>query len=109
MVLLIITPTVKAAVDEYLRLRVTREQTEALQHDLERLSKAELDGPIEHSDLTTISKWLTTENNGSNVSCKESRLDALLRGTSVYKPPPPPKPEPVGRSTCHLSRRIITL
>lgn len=109
MVLLITTPAIKAAVDEFLRLRVASEQDEALQHDFERLGKADLDGPIDHSDLIKISKWLIAENNGSDVPCKAWRLDALLRGTSAYKAPPPPKPEPVGRPPCHPSRRILTL
>ena len=100
MVLLRITPTVKAAVDEYLRLHVDRENGESLQHKLERLEKAELDGPIEHSDVIDISKQLVKEHHVNDGPPKTWRLDTLLKGTTVYQPPPPPKPEPVSRSSC---------
>jgi len=100
MVLLRTTPTVKAAVDEYLRLHVDCENGETLQHKLERLEKAELDGPIEHSDVIDISKRLVKEHHANDGSAKNWRLDTLLKGTTVYQPPPPPKPEPVGRSSC---------
>jgi hypothetical protein len=98
MVLLITTPAAKAAVDEYLRLYVGSEKSEAQQHILERLENTELDGPIEHSDLVVVSKRLVKETQGSNNPTKEWRLDTLLKGTTVYQPPPPPKPEPVSRS-----------
>lgn len=99
MVLLKTTPSLKAAVDEYLRLHADCENSEPLQHQLERLEKAELDGPIEHSDVIDISKRLVKECRGSHTSAKDWRLDTLLKGTTVYQPPPPPKPEPVGRSS----------
>jgi len=100
MVLLKTTQTLKAAVDEYLRLHVDCENSEAQQHKLERLEKVDLDGPIEHSDVVDISKRLLKEYHDSDASAKNRRLDALLKGTTVYQPPPPPKPEPVGRSSC---------
>ena len=96
MVLLRTTATLKAAVDEYLRLHADCENSEPLQHQLERLEKAELDGPIEHSDVIDISKRLVKECRGSDTSARTWRLDTLLKGTTVYQPPPPPKPEPVG-------------
>lgn len=95
MVLLVTTPAAKAAVDEYLRLRVGCENNEALQQQLDRLEKTELDGPVEHSDLIDVSKWLLKEQYDSNEPTKTWRLDTLLKGTTVYQPPPPPKPEPV--------------
>lgn len=58
MVLLKTTPTLKAAVDQYLRLHADCENNEQLQHHLARLEKAELDGPIEHADVINISKRL---------------------------------------------------
>lgn len=101
MVLLKTTPTLKAAVDEYLRLHPDCENSKLLQHQLERLGEAEVDGPIEHSDVIDISKWLVKENHESDASTKNWRLDTLLKGTTVYQPPPPPKPEPVSRSSHH--------
>jgi hypothetical protein len=98
MVLLITTSAAKTAVDEYLRLYVGSEKSEAQQHILERLGKAELDGPIEHSDLIDVSKRLVKEHQGNGTPTKKWRLDTLLKGTTVYQPPPPPKPEPVSRS-----------
>lgn len=103
MVLLTTTPAAKAAVDEYLRLHVEGEKSEALQHKLERLEKTELDGPIEHSDLIDISKWLVKEQHESDIPVKKWRLDTLLKSTTVYQPPPPPKPEPVSRSLSAIS------
>ncbi|GAB7322945.1 hypothetical protein MBLNU13_g05481t2 [Cladosporium sp. NU13] len=94
MVLLNTTPTLKAAVDEYRRLHADCENNDPLQHQLARLEKAELDGPLEHSDVIDISKRLVNEYQRSDASTKTWRLDALLKGTTVYQPPPPPKPEP---------------
>ena len=102
MVLLKTTPVLKAAVDEYLRLHADCENSEQLQHQLERFEKAELDGPIEHSDVIDISKRLVKEGQQSDTSTRNWRLETLLKGTIVYQPPPPPKPEPVGRSSCNI-------
>lgn len=107
MVLLKTTPALQAAVDEYRRLHVDCENDGPLQHQLERLEKAEVDGPIEHSDVINISKRLVNECQSSNASTKNWRLDTLLKGTTVYQPPPPPKPEPVGRSHVHV-QNIMT-
>ena len=104
MVLLKTTPALKAAADEYFRLHVDGENDEPLQHQLERLEKAELGGPIEHSDVIDISKRLVKEGQHSDAYTKDWRLDALLKGTTVYQPPPPPKPEPVSRSRVHLAK-----
>jgi hypothetical protein len=101
MVLLKTTPPLKAAADEYLRLHAGSEKSEPLQQQLERLEKAELDGPIEHSDVINISKGLVKQCQDSDTSAKNWRLDTLLKGTTVYQPPPPPKPEPVSRSHVH--------
>jgi hypothetical protein len=103
MVLLKTTPTVRAAVDEYLRLHAECETGETLQHTLEQLEKTELDGPIEHSDVIAISQRLVKGCHNSDVPTKNWRLDTLLKGTTVYQPPPPPKPEPVGRSSGRIS------
>jgi hypothetical protein len=104
MVLLKTTATLKGAVDGYLRLHADCENSESLQHQLERLEKVELDGPIEHSDVIDISKRLIKEHHDSDASTKTWRLDALLKGTNVYQPRPPPKPEPVSRSQVHHAR-----
>lgn len=103
MVLLKTTPTLKAAVDEYLRLHTDLENSELLQHQLQRLEKTDLDGPVEHSDVIDISKRLVQGCQNSDASTKNWRLDALLKGTTVYQPPPPPKPEPASRSSYKIS------
>lgn len=44
--------------------------------------------PISHDQLISLSKAFTKQKNGYT-------LNFLLRGTKVYIPPPPQKPEPV--------------
>lgn len=56
----------------------------------------ELQGPIAHEQLIRLAKHLQndTEYKAQN-SHKPTILSSLLRGTKVYVPPPPKKPEPV--------------
>ncbi|CAI7647425.1 unnamed protein product [Penicillium bialowiezense] len=55
----------------------------------------ELQGPIAHEQLIRLAKHLQndTEYKAQN-SHKPTILSSLLRGTKVYVPPPPKKPEP---------------
>jgi hypothetical protein len=68
---------------------------------LELPATLELHGPIAHEQLLRLSKhlkqdaeYITSHSNSQNPTI----LSYLLRGTKVYVPPPPKKPEPV-RST----------
>lgn len=70
-------------------------------------AKLDLHGPITHAQLLRLAKALqhntaynATHNDNSNVS--ETILSSLLRGTKVYIPPPPKKPDPV-RIDTHLT------
>ncbi|EED20208.1 conserved hypothetical protein [Talaromyces stipitatus ATCC 10500] len=49
--------------------------------------------PISHKQLISLSKAFTTDSDSLNAN-NEYTLNSLLRGTKVYIPPPPAKPEP---------------
>lgn len=70
--------------------------------ELELPATLELHGPIAHEQLLRLSKHLKqdAEYNTPHSSSSQNPtiLSYLLRGTKVYVPPPPKKPEPV-RST----------
>ncbi|KAJ5103750.1 hypothetical protein N7532_004279 [Penicillium argentinense] len=73
--------------------------------ELELPATLELHGPIAHEQLLRLSKHLNQDtykalNDDSNAQIP-TVLSALLRGTAVYVPPPPKKPEPVRPN--HLS------
>lgn len=99
MVRLTATAAASAAVEEYCQLNRSQQDTggEVDAARLERLSKVELGSPIEHADLIEISKCLVRHFRQDEVgdSINKWRLDALLKGAIVYRPPPTPKPEPV--------------
>jgi len=67
--------------------------------ELELPATLELHGPITHEQLLRLSKHLKheTEYDVLHESDGESStiLSFLLRGTKVYVPPPPKKPDPV--------------
>jgi hypothetical protein len=94
MVLLTTTQAAKAAIDEYLALHADDHEDDSLQQRLERLGKVSLEGPVEHADLVAISISAREGKNASKIS-RQYRLDTLLKGATIYQPPPPPKPEPV--------------
>jgi hypothetical protein len=58
--------------------------------------------PISHSDLLSLYKKL----NASESEPKYS-LEQLLRGSQVYVPPSPPKPEPVSFTSMLSSRALL--
>jgi hypothetical protein len=93
MVLLATTQAAKAAIDDYLALNADDQEDDSLQQRLERLAKVSLDGPVEHADLIAISKSAREDENATKT--RQFRLETMLKGATVYKPPPPPKPEPV--------------
>lgn len=55
------------------------------------LSEPAIGKPISHGQIIDI--WQQLRKPGDHSS--SSSLEALLRGSQVYVPPPPPKPEPV--------------
>lgn len=78
--------------------------------ELELPATLELHGPIAHGQLLRLSKHLKQDaeyNTPHSSSQSPTILSYLLRGTKVYVPPPPKKPEPV-RST-DLSKGIPTM
>lgn len=56
----------------------------------------EAQGPIAHEQLIRLARYLQTDPEyKEHVSHTPTVLSSLLRGTKVYVPPPPKKPEPV--------------
>lgn len=95
MVLLTVTPAAKAALEQYCGLRMKEQVDEEVKERLEQLSKADLGSPIEHQELIDVSQFMVRHHKDDDRVAKHWRLDALLKGATVYRPPPVPKPEPV--------------
>ena len=98
MVLLTVTPAAGTAIEEYVKLRRSNaESAEESEEWLRTLSETQVGSQIDHGDLLRISKFLVgnCRENDKTTTAKEWRLETLLRGASIYQPPPPPKPEPV--------------
>jgi hypothetical protein len=62
--------------------------------ELDLPTTLEVQGPIAHEQLIRLARYLQTDPE-YNVSHTPTVLSSLLRGTKVYVPPPPKKPEPV--------------
>lgn len=95
MVLLTLTATGKAAIIEYCKREKLNNNDD---ERYERLANIEPGNPIDHNELVEISKFLVGSNREDGnevVLAKKWRLDTLLKGALVYRPPPAPKPEPV--------------
>lgn len=87
MVLLVVTPCILSALEVVPTSR---------RKDLSLPECLEVNGPISHEQLIGLSRFLKSNPEGNNGDDKISiTLDSLLRGTKVYVPPPPKKPEPV--------------
>ena len=98
MVLLTVTPATKAAAEEYCRVRMSHHDGGDSEDDkIVKLSNIEIGSPLDHNDLSDISRFLVDFNRQDNDNgvANEWRLDTLLKGANVYQPPPPPKPEQV--------------
>jgi hypothetical protein len=93
MVLLTVTPAAKAALGVFLKTVKGDANNEDTAEQHKRLVNIEIGSPIEHHELVTISRNLVQHSGGTS---RQWRLDTLLKGSTVYEPPPPPKPEPVG-------------
>lgn len=98
MVLLTMTAAVVAVVELYLENNpVESNQKEP------SLEAPQMGNPISHGQLVDISKYL--KSNPEKVEGREiegrqlpTHLGELLKGCSIYRPPPKPKPEPVRQS-----------
>lgn len=91
MVLLIATDRILAALEAVPAPR---------REELDLPSSLDLHGPIAHNQLLRLSKHLQNDAEYNSTDHGRSMnsptiLSALLRGTKVYVPPPPKKPEPV--------------
>ena len=103
MVNLTITPPLLSAIEA---IPLTRRKD--LNLDLPDTESLSLEKPISHEQIIQISRYFretqkhpydsqnATGDENKNETAKIDRsLDALLRGTKLYIPPPPPRPEPV--------------
>ena len=95
MVLLTMTPAIVAAVEIYLEDNQSEQKPEE-----PKLDTPKIGNPISHGQLVDISKYLKLnpeKAKGKRVDEKQvpTHLSELLRGCSIYTPPPKPKPEPV--------------
>jgi hypothetical protein len=64
--------------------------------ELDLPATLEVHGPIAHEQLIRLAKYLQTDTVYKEQSSQDPTiLSSLLRGTKVYVPPPPKKPEPV--------------
>lgn len=98
MVLLTVTPAAKAAIERYSALRTSDDFADNSGSDLqiEQLSALEIGSPIDHENLIKVSTLLKQCRHRESINNQPWRLDDLLKGASVYQPPPPAKAEPVG-------------
>jgi TMEM199 family protein len=88
MVFLVTTPTILTALQA---LPPSSREKLGLQQE------KTIGSPISHEQLIALGKALKELQNGQIGNAHS--LDSLLRGTQVYIPPAPPKPEPVGPPT----------
>nr|POE52015.1 hypothetical protein CFP56_52396 [Quercus suber] len=89
MVQLVSTPAVKSAIDEYCATKCASKAV-----SLDETPTIVSGESIDHHRLIEVSRYLVKRDQDSNTANKW-RLDALLRGTAIHRPLPPPKPEPV--------------
>ncbi|KAF2402435.1 hypothetical protein EJ06DRAFT_473906 [Trichodelitschia bisporula] len=104
MVLLSMTKVVAAAVEIYLESGQQDEQPEE-----PALVEPAPGKPISHSQLVDVSRFLKAH--PEKVAAKTEgdqhvpvHLSELLRGCSIYQPPPPPKPEPSSEYKALMAR-----
>lgn len=99
MVLLTTTPPILAAIEAL---------PPTSRHDFSLPDTLNLEDPISHDQLIKIARYFRqTDTSSSTSSIDETKtLNSLLRGTKVYIPPPPKKPEPVNTYPQHLPNTI---
>lgn len=86
MVLLTMTPSIVEALQQSGAQKLTDKPPVEGEPSLE---SATVGNPISHGQIVDLWKAL-----GGNNAAKYN-LECLLKGSAVYIPPPPPKPEPV--------------
>lgn len=98
MVLLTLTSNAKAAIEYCDGLRNSgKVDDDDFDRLLDRLSALATGSPVEHEDLIRLSTCLSSRAHKNGENDRQWRLDNLLKGASVYQPPPPAKTEPVRR------------
>jgi TMEM199 family protein len=95
MVLLIVTPTILSALDHLPEAHCQRLE----------LPNISCGAPIAHDQVIRLARYFTDRSGATSNTPTRPRdgdalkplytLNSLLRGTKLYVPPPPPKPEPV--------------
>lgn len=87
MVLLVVTSHIISAIEAVPTSR---------RKDLNLPESLDVNAAISHEQLIELSRYLKSSLKGDNDEGKiPTTLNSLLRGTKVYVPPPPKKPEPV--------------
>ncbi|KAF2772684.1 hypothetical protein EJ03DRAFT_190187 [Teratosphaeria nubilosa] len=95
MVRLTLTPAANAALEEYCALTDVASKDENKRQAIKHLIRLQIGDPIDHQMLLDASQYLVQQAkcNGDELA-KPWRLDTLLKGSTIYNPPPTPKPEP---------------
>lgn len=65
------------------------------------LDNPKIGNPISHGQVVDLSKQMKEQ------QMEPCRLEVLLKGSRIYIPPPPTKPEPVSQSQHHDSTSMI--
>ena len=95
MVLLTTTPSILSAIEAL---------PPTSRHDISLPDTLNLEDPISHDQLIKIARYFRqkpTTDSSSSID-RSKTLNSLLRGTKVYVPPPPKKPEPVHTYPQHI-------
>lgn len=111
MVLLTITPSAKSAIELYNDLKKALPSDGQNVADEPSLDQPSVGDPISHAQLIEIARFLKEHGEASSSENISFRLDALLKGSKIYTPPPQPKPEPVRTFSppCLLYERALTM
>lgn len=96
MVFLTITPSIIEGLQAWRAIPNSNLNDLELNESDPPLDDADVGSPISHGQI--IDLWRGLQDGGS----KEYSLEGLLKGSCVYIPPPPPKPEPVSDMGRHV-------
>ena len=96
MVLLTITPAAKTAIDLYNELKSSDKSYDPQDtNEPPPTIQATFGGPISHGQLIHLSRFLQDREYSVGATSESVRLDALLKGSNIWTPPPKPRPEHV--------------
>lgn len=95
MVLLTMTPALVAAVKDYNITPLNEDKEAELRPNEPSLANPTIGNPISHGQILDIAKALKASPASQDVPSNHYNLDDLLRGSHIFIPPPPPRPEPV--------------